>query len=47
MVGKKVYELLYIKVVQWSNEDLLNASVDNHDKFFIEDETNWNSVVEG
>lgn len=43
MVTKKAYGLLQMKVVHWSNEDVLTTSVENaKDYFFITDETNWN-----
>ena len=45
MVTKKAYELLLMKVVQRSNEDVLTSSVEEaNDYFFISDETNWNGV---
>ena len=45
MVGKKAYELLAMKVVHRSNEDVLTTSVEEaRDTFFIEDGTNWNGV---
>ena len=45
MVAKKAYELLVMKVVQQSNEDVLTSSVEEtNDMFFITDETNWNGV---
>lgn len=45
MVTKKAYELLKVKVVRRSNEDVLTTSVEEaKDAFFIEDGTNWNGV---
>ena len=45
MVTKKAYELLQLKVVHRSNEDVLTTSVEEaNDKFFIEDGTNWSGV---
>ena len=45
MVTKKAYELLLMKVVQQSNEDILTSSVEEaKDYFFITDEANWTGV---
>ncbi len=45
MVGKKAYELLKLKVVHRSNEDVLTTSVEEaNDRFFITDEANWSGV---
>ena len=44
MVGRKTYELLDLKVIQWNDEDVLTASINGKDKLFITDETNWSEV---
>lgn len=44
MVTKKAYELLEFKVVQWTNEDVLTASDDTNDQFFIKDGVDWSQV---
>lgn len=45
MVAKKQYESLKCKVVRRQNEDVITSSVlEARDRFFISDETNWESV---
>ena len=44
MVTKKAYELLDLKVVQWNCEDVLTASDNTNDQFFIKDGVDWSQV---
>ena len=45
MEGKKTYELPLIEVVySRQNEDIILASIESHDKIFIEDTTDWSNM---
>ena len=44
MVTKKAYELLEFKVIQWNCQDVLTASDDTNDQFFIKDGVDWSQV---
>lgn len=43
MVAKKAYELPTCQVIQNMSEDVLTASIDQYDNFFIKDVTDWST----
>ena len=44
MVGKKAYEVPVFRVIQWTDEDVLTASDNTNDQFFITDSVDWSEI---
>lgn len=46
MVGKKTYELPFMKVIHQTGADVLTASGDEkRDGFFVEDSVDWKGIL--
>ena len=44
MVEKKAYELPVFRVILWTDEDVLTASDNTNDQFFITDNVDWSTI---